>query len=305
MKPVMFMKTKHSALLGVVVSSALVLAACGNGDSDGSDTGSGPRVVASFYPFAYVAEQVAGTNADVQNLTSPGTEPHDLELKPRQIADVQRADLVLYQTGFQAAVDEAVDEADLSGSEKIDIADVSALKKSSDGMDPHVWLDPSNMVKITDAVVAKLSAVDKPNAATYAKNGDAFKQKLGALDESFRTGLETCKTRKIVTSHAAYAYLTDKYGLEQVAIAGIDPSNEPSAAQLAGITRLVNGDGITTVFTEELVSPKIVDTIAAETGARTATLSPIEGLSDSTKNETYLTLMEQNLEAIKKANSCS
>lgn len=295
------MKKKPSVLLGVVVSGTLLLAACGNAGPEGSDQGSGPRVVASFYPFAYVAEQVGGTKIEVENLTSPGTEPHDLELKPRQIADVQDADLVVYETGLQAAVDQAVDEAGLGKSKKVDVADVVPLEKS----DPHVWLDPANMVKITDAIVARMSAVDKPNAETYAKNGAAFTQKLNALDQSFRTGLKTCRTRTIVTSHAAFAYLADAYGLEQVPITGLDPSNEPSAAQLGDITKLVDGDGITTVFTEELVSPKIADTIADETGARTATLSPIEGLSDATGNETYLTLMQQNLAAIKKANGCS
>ncbi|MFY0409756.1 metal ABC transporter substrate-binding protein, partial [Solicola sp. PLA-1-18] len=307
------MKKKSSALLGVMLPTALLLAACGSGGTGSSDADSGPRVAASFYPFAYVVEQVGGTAVDVENLTSPGTEPHDLELKPRQVADVQDADLVVYETGFQAAVDEAVEQGDLSEDQRLDVADVvTLLDASEDGAesdghdhaegeehshdeeghdhgstDPHVWLDPANMAKITDAVVERLSDIDPDQAATFEKNGTAFKARLTELDTSFRQGLAQCETRDIVTSHAAFGYLAKAYDLTQVPIAGIEPGNEPTAAQLADITRLVRQDGITTVFTEELASPAVADTVASETGATTATLSPIEGLTDDTADETY------------------
>ncbi|MDO9379732.1 MAG: metal ABC transporter substrate-binding protein [Nocardioidaceae bacterium] len=325
------MKNKSSALLGATLSGVLLLAACGSSDPGSSDAGSGPRVVASFYPFAYVVEQVAGTSVDVENLTTPGTEPHDLELKPRQVADVQDADLVVYETGFQAAVDQAVDQGDLSDDQRLDVADVVTLLQAGEdgaeeeghdhegedhahedeeghdhgGTDPHVWLDPANMARITDAVVERLGDVDPDQADTFEQNGEAFKAELTTLDTSFREGLATCETRDVVTSHAAFGYLAEAYDLVQVPIAGIEPGNEPTAAQLADITRLVREDGITTIFTEELASPAVAETVARETGATTATLSPIEGLTDDTADQTYLTLMQQNLAALQKANRCS
>ncbi|MDX6276023.1 MAG: zinc transport system substrate-binding protein [Nocardioidaceae bacterium] len=313
---------KPIALLGLL-PLFILLAACG-GPSNTNDGKT--HVVAAFYPFAYIAEQVGGSFVDVQNLTSPGVEPHDLELKPKQVGAVLDADLVIFETGFQAAVDQAVKQANLSDRKKVDVSRLVTLKKTADELadqkahgdvvehndeqdasrvDPHVWLDPVNMLKISRAVVSKLSAIDPAHADAYAANGAAFDTKLTALDSSFRRGLANCQRRQVVTSHAAFAYLAQRYGLQQVSIAGIDPNNEPSGSQLADIIELVERHHITTVFTEDLVSPRIADTIARDAKVRTATLSPIEGLTDKTEHDTYLTLMQQNLAAIQKANGCS
>ena len=117
--------------------------------------------------------------------------------------------------------------------------------------------------------------------------------------------MKTCRTRTIVTSHAAFGHLAERYDLRQVPIAGIDPMNEPTPSELGRISDLVRREHITTVFTEELVSPAIAETVARETGARTATLDPIEGLGDDSRDETYMTLMRHDLDAIQKANDCS
>lgn len=307
---------KSLALLASIPLVAL-LAACG---TDAKDDGK-VSVVASFYPFAYVVEQVGGSFVNVSNLTTPGTEPHDLELKPKQVAAVQDASLVVYQAHFQAAVDQAVDQAKRSDKDTLDVASLVTLKPAveeeghdehagEDGHDhgdedPHTWLDPVNMIAVTKGVSTRLAAADPAHADDYAANAAKLIAELTDLDASFTEGLKTCRTRTIVTSHAAFQYLAARYDLHQVAIAGIDPGNEPSPSQLADITQLVRKDKITTIFTEELVSPAIADTIAKETGAVTATLDPIEGLSKATKNETYLTLMRNNLQALQKANTCT
>jgi zinc transport system substrate-binding protein len=297
---------KPPALLAIIPLVAL-LAACGANTKDDGKT----SVVASFYPFAFIAEQVGGSFVDVQNLTSPGVEPHDLELKPKQVGAVQDADLVIYEKHFQAAVDAAVDQAGRKSGNTVDVASVVSLKpvqKGGEGgpndSDPHTWLDPVNMLTITQAVEKKLSALDPDHADAFAANAKTLVADLTTLDTDFASGLKECRTRTIVTSHAAFQYLADRYNLTQVPIAGIDPSNEPSPAQLADITNLVRKEGITTIFTEELVSPAIADTIARETGAKTATLDPIEGLSDDTKGENYVTLMHKNLATLQKANDC-
>lgn len=281
-------------LLGALPLVSL-LAACG-GDAQSGDT----RVVASFYPYAYVAEQVGGTHVEVDNLTSPGVEPHDVELKPKQVGAVQDADLVVYQRGFQSAVDAAVERADRADS---DVVDVSDLVPSS--RDPHTWLDPQSMIAVTKAVAKKLSEADPDHASSYAANATRLEQQLDDLDRDLAAGLESCRIRTIVTSHAAFGHLAERYDLTQVAIAGIDPTNEPTPSKLAEISALVRRERVTTVFTEELVSPAIAKTVARETGASIATLDPVEGLGDNTRNETYLTLMRHNLEAIRKANGCT
>jgi zinc transport system substrate-binding protein len=161
------------------------------------------------------------------------------------------------------------------------------------------------MIALAGDVADRLSSIDPEHADEFRANADELVAELTDLDTAFATGLETCTTRTIVTSHAAFQYLAARYDLQQVAIAGVDPSNEPSPSQLADITKLVRKEKITTIFTEELVSPAIAKTIADETGATTATLDPIEGLSSDTKGETYLTLMRTNLTNLQKANSCS
>ena len=302
------MKEKSPVLFGL--ACVLLLAACGSGA--GTKT-TGTQVVASFYPFAFVAEQVGGTNVSVANLTAPGVEPHDLELKPKQVGAVQDADLVIFENNFQAAVDDAIGQAGRDSKDTIDVAQLVKLQPLPAGegeaqghneQDPHVWLDPTNMIAVTEAVRAKLSVIDPAHATAYRTNATVLTAKLMALDTSFSTGLAKCATTKIVTSHAAFGYLAKRYGLEQVPIAGLDPSNEPSLAQLAVITNLVRKDKITTIFTEELVSPAVARTVARATGAKTATLDPIEGLSDETAHENYLTLMAKNLSVIEKANNC-
>ncbi|MGH1565037.1 metal ABC transporter substrate-binding protein [Mumia sp. DW29H23] len=309
---------------------ALGLAACG---SDGSGAGSdGITVVAGAYPFAYVVEQIGGTMVDVDNLTQPGVEPHDVELTAKQLGAVTDADLVVFLHGFQPQVDEAVDQSDLSDEATLDVADVVDLLDATDdghteheedadahaeedghaeeghdhgGEDPHVWLDPKRMVEISGAVADRLAEIDPDNADAYRKNAAALDAELTDLDEAFRTGLAQCETRSFVTSHAAFGYLADAYDLTQIPIAGIEPNTEPSTQQLARIVDLVETENITTVFTEELTSPRTADTIAREAGVTTAVLSPIEGLTDDDSDETYLTLMRENLAALQKANRCS
>jgi len=283
-----------AVLIGTLLLGSL-LSACGGGSqSDGT------RVVASFYPFAFVAEQVGGDDVEVDNLTSPGVEPHDVELKPKQVGSVQTADLVVYQRGFQRAVDDAVDRADRA---KADVVDVAALVPTD--RDPHTWLDPTTLVAVSQAVEARLSEADPDHAASFKANAERLEAQLVSLDADLAAGLKTCRTRTIVTSHAAFGHLAKRYDLTQVPIAGIDPTNEPTPSELADISSLVSREGITTVFTEALVSPAIAETVARETGARTATLDPVEGLSDDSGDETYLTLMRRNLDALRKANSCS
>ncbi|GAA2078999.1 zinc ABC transporter substrate-binding protein [Aeromicrobium halocynthiae] len=307
--------------LAAALLTVPALAACGAEAGDDADL----TVVASFYPVAFVSERVAGDLATVDVLIRPGTDAHDLELTPQQIASVQDADLVVYQSGFQAAVDDAVAAADRDPATVVDSAEGVELIEGGDHgddhahedeaddhsdhdhgpNDPHLWLDPANMVELTRDVESALATADPDNAETYAANAESLVEELETLDADFAEGVATCERREIVVSHEAFGYLARTYDLEQIAVNGLDPSNEPSAAQLARISDLVQEEGITTVFTERLASSAVADTVAREAGVETAVLDPIEGLSDETSDEDYISLMRQNLEAITQANACS
>jgi zinc transport system substrate-binding protein len=297
---------KPLALLGAI-ASMLLLAAC----SDGNASSDRPLVVASFYPFAFVAEQVGGDTIDVENLTQPGAEPHDLEVDPQQVADLTKASLVIFERGFQPAVDDGVDQAGVSDDAALDVTDVVTLTAATEGsdgesdFDPHVWLDPVAMEQITKAVADRLIEIDPQHQKAYERNRDQLLGNLRQLDAAYEQGLADCERRMIVTSHDAFGYLARRYGLEQVPIAGIDPHAEPSPSEQADISDLVEQDGITTIFTETLVSDDVAESIADETGVEVATLDPIEGLSDDTADDTYLTLMRSNLEALREANGCT
>lgn len=285
----------------VLLAAVLPLASCSH-----APTSDRTKVVAGLYPFAYVAQRVGGADVTVENLTTPGVEPHDLELTGRQVASVSEADLVIHFHDLQPAVDSAISDPATA----LDIATTVATEHThgeTDGhdhaaIDPHVWLDPRRMETIAEAVRDRLAATDPSHAATYRTNAKRLVTQLRRLDADFASGLKSCERRTIVTSHAAFGYLADRYRLIQVPIAGLDPANEPSARQLATITDLVRREGVTTIFTEELVSPVVAETVARETGVRTATLNPIEGVTD--KKDDYVSLMRGNLKAIQRANGC-
>lgn len=261
----------------------------------GSDDHSGPRetVVASFYPLAFAAEQVGGEAVSVENLTPPGAEPHDLEVSPSDVSKIKSADLVLLLgQGFQPQLEDAAG----SGPDVVALLDTPALDLHPDG-DPHVWLDPIRYMRIVERLGVVLG---RPAAASR------LLVRLRKLDREYRRGLADCPRREIVTSHEAFAYLTERYGLHQIAITGLNPEAEPTPQALQETVEVVRASHATTVYFERLVSPRLAETVARETGTKTAVLDPIEGLTDTKKNEgaDYFTLMRTNLRALQTGLGC-
>lgn len=311
------MRKKPVARLRVAAATALVpmVAACSG--ALGTDPGSGPRVVASFYPLQYVAERVAGEHVEVVNLTSPGGEPHDLELDVEQTAQIADADLVVYAKGLQPAVDEAVTQNGpdqvLEVTEVVDLAPPEAhegesaedhAEHSDEGGDPHFWLDPERMADLAAQVRAELAELDPEHAADYAANLRSLQADLDQLDAAYAEGLARCRVDTVVVSHDAFGYL-EKYGPHFESIAGLTPDAEPSAAHLAELAALIESEKITTVFSETLVSPALAETLARDLGLDTEVLDPVEGLTDQTADEDYLSLMRTNLERLRAANGCT
>ena len=291
---------------------ALAMAATGCTSRPGSSADGSVHVVASFYPLAEAAEQVGGDLVQVENLTAPGVEPHDLELTPHQVESIDTADLIVYLGGgFQPAVEDAIGDASgptLDASASIRNLPVpSGETDASLTADPHVWLDPTLYERIVAEVRAALSQRDPADANTFADNAAAFDQQLELLDRAYRSGLANCDRTTIVTSHAAFGYLSARYGLTQDAISGLSPDAEPTPQHLADIKALVERDGVTTIFTEELVSPKVAQTLASETGATTAVLNPLESLTpdEAASGADYVSVMRQNLATLRGALGCA
>lgn len=298
-----------------MAASALALAVatltgCGTDRSSAASNGK-LDVVAAFYPFAYVAQQVGGNDGAVVDLTKPGAEPHDLELTPRQVAAISEADLAIYLKGFQPSVDEAIQQN--RPAHTLEVSTVVPLTRpvspdeqgggqdrSQPAGDPHIWLDPTRLATVARAVGEQLAAADPPHAADFRARAAALVTRLDGLDTQLRDGLRNCRQKAFVTSHAAFGYFAERYGLEQIAIAGLSPEAEPAPARIQQIQREVEERGITTIFFETLVSPDLAETIARDTGATTAVLDPIEGIKDPSRDD-YFSVMRANLGALRKA----
>jgi zinc transport system substrate-binding protein len=287
------------------------LAACGSAGAGGTGR---VEVVAAFYPLEYVTKKVGGSHVAVTDLVKPGVEPHDLELNPRQVAAVSQAGLVVYLKGFQPAVDQAVEGE--AKDRALDAATVTPLlgdhtpieggqaQQDETGADPHLWLDPTRLARVADAVAARLGKVDPDHAAEFTRHAAALRTELTALDAEYRTGLAHCTSRSIVTSHNAFGYLARRYGLTQIGITGLTPDTEPTAARLAEVARLAKREKVEVIFFETLVSPKIAETLAAEVGARAEVLDPIEGLKAGNGAD-YISVMRSNLATLRSALGCS
>lgn len=283
-------------ILILMFSTSTALAGCGDGEAGaGGAAGAGMKqVVAALYPLAFAAAEIGGASVDVENLTPPGAEPHDLEVSPRDVADVRDADLLLLLgRGFQPQLEDAVGDGD----GVVLLLDTPGLEVLSNN-DPHVWLDPVRYAKVVDQIA---QALGKQSAA------NDLKRRLMNLDSEFRAGLADCERNEIVTSHEAFAYLAERYGLEQVAITGLSPEAEPEPGKLQDVVNLVRARGVTTIYFETLVSPRIAETVARETGAKTAVLNPIEGLTEeqAANGEDYFSLMRMNLAALRAGLGCS
>jgi zinc transport system substrate-binding protein len=335
MKMIVMRSSTRAVVAGLAALATITLAGCGNSSAGGS--GGKLDVVTSFYPLEFIAKSVGGDAVNVTTLTAPGVEPHDLELTPKQVGTIAEAKLVVFEKGLQPAVDEAVDQNakdagfDVAPAAKLEAtganfeeqgeaagpsgstptgttkpaAYVEPAADTEDALDPHFWLDPVRYAGVVQAVTDKLAEVDPANAGAYKQRATTLLGEVTKLDTEYKAGLADCKLKTFVTSHEAFAYLAKRYGLTMVGIAGFTPDAEPTPSRIKEVQDIVREQKVTTIFYEELVSPKVAESIARDVHVKTAVLSPIEGLSDANSQETYLSLMRENLQELRKANSCA
>ena len=309
----------------------------GSSSKDGKLT-----VMASFYPLQYLAEKIGGEHVSVSSLTPDGAEPHDLELSPKTVDSLSSADAVIYLAGFQSAVDEAIEQQapktviDVSPAAELIEAGTDANHPSEDeedtadeaqsgqteahdhdheghdheghdhhhdmSTDPHFWLDPTRMAHAATLVGDKLAEADSAHADVYKANAKALAEELNTLSDTLVTKTSNCKVKTFVTAHTAFGYLADRTGLTQVGISGLDPESSPSPARLADIAQTAKEQGVTTIFTEALIDPKVAQTLADDLGITTAVLDPIESQTDASKD--YAATMNSNIDALTKALDC-
>ena len=319
-----------AAALGLSLTACSALSPDSSSSADSRTAGGAAGalpVAVSFYPIQNLTEAIGGDHVSVTSLTPADQEPHDYDLSGKEVTStLEGASLVAYVEGFQPSLDKAVTQVNgptvVDLSSKVDLkhhegmedeeehadesADEGAHKEAdhdADSLDPHFWLDPVRMKSAATAIEEALATADPDHAEDYKTNLETLTSTLDGLDSSYQGGFSQCERKTFITSHAAFGYLADRYGLTQTSISGIDPEQEPSAADIAAAKKAVEDTGSTTIFTEELVSPETADAVASETGATTTVLSPIESAPEDEGTD-YAGAMSDNLDALRTALAC-
>ena len=319
----------RSAVLAV---TGLVLAACGSGASNETEQNDTDAltIATAFYPITEIVTSVtAQTSVNIVSLTPAGVGAHDHQLTAEQLDELSQADVVFYLgAGIQPSVEKAVEQlpATITVVDLLDSAVTVPTAENTDDdghahgdehaddddhahgdVDPHVWLDPANMARMTQTVVATLTQIDATQKTQYENNANTYIAELDALGDEIDRAFTTCTSRALVTSHDAFGYFAARAKLETIPIAGVNPENEPSAKELESIAKVAKDAQAATVFFEALLPDGLANTVANAIGAKVDVIDPIETIaqSDLDQGETYVSVQRTNIQKIAAGLGCS
>ncbi len=274
-------------------------------------------VYASFYPYYDFAKKIGGKSVDVHIIIPSGTEPHSFEPSAKVVAQLEEADVFIYNGAYMepwidkvlnllegkdiylVEAGKSVELISYSG----DPGDESSGEHHHGEYDPHIWVDPVNVIYISEKIKDTFISADNKNKDIYEENFNAFREELQNLDRAFKEGLKDAAERKIIVSHSAFGYLAKRYNLEQIAVAGISPHAEPSPKRLAELVKVARDNDMDHIFLEALASVKTAEILAEEANLEVLTLYIVEGLTTEQQNEgeDYISLMYKNVKTLKKA----
>ncbi|EOI7611174.1 zinc ABC transporter substrate-binding protein [Enterococcus faecium] len=309
---------KKYLLTATVMIGALLFAACGNTNKE-ADKKEDLTIVTTFYPIYDFTKEIVGDEGNVKLLIPAGTEPHDFEPSAKERAEISDADVFVYNSSdMEFFVDSLKDSVDskqtlmieaAKGIDHLESQEADEHEESEEGhdhaheYDPHVWLDPVLAIKEVRTIAGELGEKYPDKKEIFTKNADAYIKKLEALDQKYSEELKNATNRTFVTQHAAFAYLANQYNLEQVAISGVSPDQEPTPSRLAELKEFVKKNNIKVIYFEENASSKVAETLSNETGVKLEVLNPLESLTNEQikAGENYISVMEKNLEALKES----
>ncbi|MBU5294742.1 zinc ABC transporter substrate-binding protein [Anaerosalibacter bizertensis] len=293
---------KYISIVLIIAISLLV--GCANDNTTKKDTDGKLVVYTSFYPQYYLAKEIGKDKIDIHSIVPNGVEPHDFEPSMKQIKEVQNANIVVYNgADMEHWMDKLLETIDKKEVDIINSSEFVELVKLEGRPDPHIWLDPLNMDKIGLEIKNSLVKMDEKNQEFYEKNYAELSSKLQKLNEEYEAVLKDKKRDTILVSHSAFIYITEKYDIEQISVTGISPEEEPSPKVISELIDIAKTKELEYIFLETLASPKTADIIAEEAKLEVLTLNPLEGLTKKEENngEDYISIMEKNLENLKKA----
>lgn len=292
---------RFSTVVLFLLAISMLVTGCGKESSMERKKANGKvQVVASFYMMYDLAKKIGGDQVKVKNLVPAGTEPHEWEPGARDVASLEDADVFVYNGAeMEHWTDTILNTLD---NKELVVAEASKGVKLT-GSDPHVWLAPLNAKKEMENIKDALIKADPKHRNVYEENYKKNAEKCEKLDERYKRTLGQIKRKEVITAHEAFGYLCRAYDLKQIGIEGIQSDSEPDAARMKEIIQFAKKHDVGTIFFEELVSPKVAETIAKEIGAKTAVLDTLEGMSDEDQKAgaDYFSVMEENLRTLKKA----
>lgn len=312
-------------LILIMISIMTLLAGCdGSEKTEVSEEGKKLSVYTSIYPMNFLVSEIGGDMVAVKSVVPLGTDPHDYEPSMKTIADIGQADLFVYngaglEPWAEKVSSELGDGKAIEASSYVKLIDINESQEDEEehhdeheddhdedhghgSKDPHIWLSLSNMDTIANAVREKLSELDPENSEKYSENYEALSEKFSELDKRYRDGLESRTSNTIMVSHSAFGYLARDYEIEQISVTGVSPSAEPSPRTLSRLIDISKEKNLKHIYFETLASPKSAEMISKEAKLEPAVLNTIEGLTEENiaRGDNYITLMEENLENIKK-----
>lgn len=287
--------------LVTVLALSMILAAAGCAFQNKTSEGFPERfkIYTTLYPLYDFTKKIVGDKAVVENIVPAGAEPHDFEPSPKRIAEIYDAGVFIFLgEPMEPWAKKIEDRLRQKG-----VIVVEAGKGLIKNNDPHIWLDPILAKEISRRIYDAVIIADSSNKSFYEKNLQDLEKKFDELDYRYSDILSKAIRKDIITSHAAFGYLAERYGLNQIAIKGLSPQEEPSPKKMAELVELCKKRDVKYIFFESLTSPKLSETLAREVGAQTLVLNPIGGLTkeDINTGEDYFSIMEKNLSNLKKA----
>ncbi|MER2174632.1 MAG: metal ABC transporter substrate-binding protein [Carnobacterium sp.] len=310
-------KKKRIGLMTLASIVMMLVIGCGNQENTQTETDK-LNVVTTFYPMYDFTKKVAGDEAEVTLLLEAGTDTHGYEPSAKEVAAISDADVFVYNSEeMEVWVSSVLESIDTENTVIVNASEGISLLESTEEdhhdeneeeghhheVDPHIWLDPVLAQEEVTNIKEGLVAADPENKEIYESNATQYNEKLQTLDQEFANAFSDATNRVFVTQHAAFAYLANRYDLEQVSIAGISTEEEPSPAKLAELQDYINANDIHYIYYAETSSSKIAETLANETGTELEILNPIEGITteDQEKGTDYIQLMKNNLAALQKS----
>jgi manganese/iron transport system substrate-binding protein len=250
------------------------------GQTEGA-SGQTLNVVATTTIVGDVVRSVGGDAVHLVVLLPPGTDPHSFQPTPQDVAKVSDADMIFINSAGLESFMNSLLSSSGDGAKVVSVSDGIQLLNAPEGEtgahaneagDPHVWMDPNNVMVWVDNIERALSEADPANSSIYSRNATQYDQTLAELDQWVRQQVAQipASNRKLVTDHQVFGYFAERYGFIQVGalVPGYSTMAEPSAQELAALETAIGGLGVPAIFVGDTVNPSLAERVADDTHTR-------------------------------------